>query len=83
MENGNQTSDADVGIWYSSLAYDQWVTLPVAGRRPPGRYKVIIVLLNFVYQVVFGIFGCVAFLIILVLRKIEGVVRTAIEIRRI
>ncbi|CAO2833220.1 unnamed protein product [Amaranthus hypochondriacus] len=39
MENGDQTSDADVGIWYSSLAYDQWVTLPVSGRRPPGRYK--------------------------------------------
>ncbi|XP_021743237.1 acyl-CoA-binding domain-containing protein 4-like isoform X2 [Chenopodium quinoa] len=37
MENGDQ--DVDVGTWFSNLLHDQWVTVPVAGRRPPGRYK--------------------------------------------
>lgn len=37
MENGDQITD--VGNWYSNLVHDQWVALPVAGRRPPGRYK--------------------------------------------
>lgn len=41
MENGDQV--ADVGTWYSNLVHDQWVALPVAGRRPAGRYKVMIV----------------------------------------
>lgn len=37
MAGGDEA--VDLASWYSSLAYDQWVTLPVAGRRPPGRYK--------------------------------------------
>uniref|UniRef100_A0A803N7P4 Acyl-CoA-binding domain-containing protein n=1 Tax=Chenopodium quinoa TaxID=63459 RepID=A0A803N7P4_CHEQI len=37
MDNGDQ--DVDVGTWFSNLLHDQWVTVPVAGRRPPGRYK--------------------------------------------
>lgn len=37
MENGDQV--ADVGTWYSNLVHDQWMALPVAGRRPAGRYK--------------------------------------------
>jgi len=39
MAGGDEA--VDVANWYSSLAYDQWATLPVAGRRPPGRYKVM------------------------------------------
>lgn len=37
MAGGDEA--VDLASWYSSLAYDQWVTLPVAGRQPPGRYK--------------------------------------------
>lgn len=37
MAGGDEA--VDVSSWYSSLAHDQWATLPVAGRRPPGRYK--------------------------------------------
>ncbi|GAB4836388.1 hypothetical protein Ancab_001299 [Ancistrocladus abbreviatus] len=29
----------DIGSWYSNLAHDQWVVVPVSGPRPSGRYK--------------------------------------------
>ncbi|XP_010267284.1 PREDICTED: acyl-CoA-binding domain-containing protein 4 [Nelumbo nucifera] len=31
--------DSDIKDWHLSLAYDQWVQLPVTGSRPPARYK--------------------------------------------
>ncbi|MCL7039514.1 hypothetical protein MKW94_001753 [Papaver nudicaule] len=33
------TPDLDINNWFSSLAYDQWVSLPVSGSRPSARYK--------------------------------------------
>lgn len=38
--------DVDASNWQSHLAYDQWVALPVAGSRPPARYKVHTLILN-------------------------------------
>ncbi|OVA17943.1 Kelch repeat type 1 [Macleaya cordata] len=33
------TVDSDISSWLLSLAYDQWVALPVSGSRPSARYK--------------------------------------------
>lgn len=72
MENGDQT--ADVGTWYSNLAHGQWVKLPVAGRRPPGRYEVMIVSLSIGIRMVQVLFWVINSCILYVLfRMLEGI----------
>ncbi|KAG2729731.1 hypothetical protein I3760_01G263200 [Carya illinoinensis] len=39
METEEVKKALDVSYWKSGVAYDQWIALPVSGRRPPARYK--------------------------------------------